>query len=81
MVFALFFLEWQTETWLWDFRLENKFSSSYLFLVSIYTILSSFLEEVVFQGRGHVSVIFLSLAPAQVMAKNNHIIKNDQVNE
>lgn len=81
MVFALFFLEWQTETWLWDFLLENKFSSSYLFLVSIYTLLTSFPEGVVFEGRGHVSVTFLSLAPAQVMAQNKHIIKTDQVNE
>lgn len=58
-MFALFFLEWQTETWLWDFLLENKFSSSYLFLVSIYTKLPSPLEAVILEGRGYVSVILL----------------------
>lgn len=28
---ALLFLEWKTETWLWDFLIENKFPSSYFF--------------------------------------------------
>lgn len=76
MVFALFFLEWQTETWLWDFLLENKFSSSYLFLVYIYTLLS-FPEGMDLEGRGHVSVIFLSLALGHILAQNKHIIKID----
>lgn len=58
-MFALFFLEWQTETWLWDFLLENKFSSSYLFLVSICTELPSPLEAMILEGRGYVSVILL----------------------
>lgn len=67
MVFSLFFLEWETETWLWDFLLEYKFSSSYLFLVSSYILLSSFLEGVVLEGTGYVPSFC-----AQVLAQNKH---------